>query len=808
MSTITFSLEDLGGDRTIFDGIGSKFAPSLATGVDGNVFMTFENATTKNIDGVVLRPDGTLETLPGAVTVNTAGEQINPESAVLKNGSFVTVYDNDDGNARIMLTTANGAAIKADFGIPDASNIQNDPHVAALADGGFVVTWTKQFGGGDFDIRAQMYNADGSLRGSIIGVETRSDTAARDSSVTGLANGGFVTTWRETPAAGGPPKIVMQVTDANGSPVGGQILVDNLGSIKEKPKIVSLADGGFAVAYTDNGWDPVSSGTDVTLRIFNADGTTRVGFTRVNADDLRNDGGDTAGDQREVSLTVLSNGALAVGWTTRGIQDTEINARVIDPNTGKALTGITDVSLSSNNDARSSLAGLKGGALGVAFDSVSGSSASDVHYHEFGLVRTTTGDANSETLQGDNLRDRMLGNGGNDKLFGSAGNDTLDGGTGADDLNGGTGADTMKGGIGDDVYRVDVVTDKVIEAAGQGVDTVFASSSFTLASNVENLTLTGTGNTVAIGSEGLNTLIGNGGNNILNGLGGADVMKGAAGNDTYIVDNAGDQVVEAAGAGSADRVDASVSYVLAAGQQIETLGTTNVGGTAAINLTGNAFAQTILGNAGANTLNGAGGADTLQGFAGNDTYVVDSAADRVVEAAGGGNADRVNASVSFALADGQQIETLGTTSVAGTAAINLTGNAFAQTVFGNAGGNVLDGGAGADTLSGFGGADTFLFRTALGSGNVDHITDFSVVADTMKLDNAIFKGLLDGALSSSAFKDLGASGAAVDANDRILYDHNTGALSFDADGSGAGKAVQFATLDNHALLSFQDFVIV
>jgi RTX calcium-binding nonapeptide repeat (4 copies) len=55
------------------------------------------------------------------------------------------------------------------------------------------------------------------------------------------------------------------------------------------------------------------------------------------------------------------------------------------------------------------------------------------------------------------------------------------------------------------------------------------------------------------------------------------------------------------------------------------------GGTAAINLVGNNFAQTIIGNAGANIINGLGGADTMQGLGGNDRYYVDNAADVIVE---------------------------------------------------------------------------------------------------------------------------------------------------------------------------------
>src|SRR6185295_1380467 len=107
---------------------------------------------------------------------------------------------------------------------------------------------------------------------------------------------------------------------------------------------------------------------------------------------------------------------------------------------------------------------------------------------------------------------------------------------------------------------------------------------------------------------------------------------------------------------------------------------------------------------------------------------------------------------------------------------------------GNAGANTLNGGDGSDTLVGFAGADTFAFTTALGGGNVDRIADFSAADDTIALDHTMFAGLGLGALNANAFV---TGTSAQDADDRIIYDQATGALYFDADGSGSGAAVQF-----------------
>ncbi len=388
---------------------------------------------------------------------------------------------------------------------------------------------------------------------------------------------------------------------------------------------------------------------------------------------------------------------------------------------------------------------------------------------------------------------------------------SLTGNAGANVLNGAGGADTMSGLVGNDAYAVDNALDQVIEAVGGGTDRVYASVSYVLAvgQEIETLSTNNNAGLAAINLKGngfANALIGNAGANVLNGAGGIDTMTGLGGNDSYAVDNALDQVIEAVGGGT-DRVYASVSYTLALGQAIETLSTDNNAGFGAINLKGNELTNALIGNSGANILNGAGGVDTMTGLGGNDAYAVDSAADAVIEAVGGG-ADRVYASVNYTLAAGQEIETLSTDNTAGLAAIRLTGNAFNNALIGNAGANLLLGGLGNDALTGGGGADTFLFNTALNAvTNHDAITDFNVAADTISLENAIFTLLTaTGALVTDLFKDL--SLGAQDATDVILYNRGTGDLFYDSNGLTAGGQTLFADVANGTVLTFADFVVV
>ncbi len=189
---------------------------------------------------------------------------------------------------------------------------------------------------------------------------------------------------------------------------------------------------------------------------------------------------------------------------------------------------------------------------------------------------------------------------------------------------------------------------------------------------------------------------------------------------------------------------------------------------------------------------------------GNSTYIVSHSSAVILERAGEGS-DTVLASVSYALQGEASIEQLRTVSDTGTAAINLTGNNISQSIIGNAGNNVIDGKGGADALWGLGGNDTFVFDTALGSGNVDRVYDFDPTTDSIRLDDAFFRGLSLGALSQGAF----ASGtAAAQADDRVIYDSATGKLFFDPDGVGGAAQIQFATLNPGLAVTSADFFVV
>ena len=229
----------------------------------------------------------------------------------------------------------------------------------------------------------------------------------------------------------------------------------------------------------------------------------------------------------------------------------------------------------------------------------------------------TRGNDLDNELQGGDQADELLGFRGDDVLRGRGGNDVLDGGLGAD---------LMIGGVGDDTYRVDHSGDTVVEAAGEGDDTVVSTIDYVLDDHVENLVLDGRAR-LGFGNDGDNRIEGNDLANALYGGDGNDVLAGGGGPD-LLVGGAGEDTADYASSPASPWTHGGVSVNLDYGFGLGSDATADllIG---VENIRGSAFADRLTGDDGANRLWGEAGDDRLDGQAGDDRLEGGDGADRL-----------------------------------------------------------------------------------------------------------------------------------------------------------------------------------
>jgi trimeric autotransporter adhesin len=293
---------------------------------------------------------------------------------------------------------------------------------------------------------------------------------------------------------------------------------------------------------------------------------------------------------------------------------------------------------------------------------------------------------------------------------------------------------TISGGSGSDF----------IHLSGDGLVAPGLFTDLAQATDLDDLIEAGEGDDIAYGGDGADemrgglgndSLYGGAGNDLLDGLDGTDLLEGGAGDDAYLVNEAGDTIVEAVDGGIDTVTSSMASYTLGDNVENLTLATgasigigntlnnaiTDNGGNH--NLFGREGNDSLYGGAGNDGLHGESGDNLLAGGAGNDTFYIESATDAVVEVDGEGN-DTILSNVSLTMADFVENLTL----AAGATNGSGTGNAQANVIAGNFGNNQLDGAGGDDSLYGGGGQDTLIGGLGAdvlrgGSGNDLYVAD-------------------------------------------------------------------------------------
>ncbi|NIX78191.1 calcium-binding protein [Microvirga terricola] len=667
--------------------------------------------------------------------------------------------------------------------------------LTALADGTLLAVWSRAKEGGGSDAVARVFNADGTPSGAVFVLASASSGFITSIAASVLGDGRYVVAWTQDDGLGATT-IKSQIMRANHEADSGIIAV-GAGTALSSPRIAALADGTYMISYEDATTvrraffdkagvqehdEPLSSHGSMPV---SAGLTTGVGVTLDYVIPDLDPGVDLVayvGSERIVTIThldnvssppaiaALANGRFVAVWGDGVAAGGALKARIYD---GNGTPVSDEILIYKNNDASVAspvVKALPDGGFAVAFSrygadsdivaATYNSSGGEV-FAPFTIGANKTGDQDGHSLT-------VL----NDGRFVTSWVD-----------HNGDAAQTLS---------------QIFDPRPTGVQWQAGDGGEQFGGTIYGDTLSG--------GRGDDKLYGYAGSDILRGGEGRDTLVGGAGDDVYYL-TPGDAVIEERGGGY-DTIIVGYTANLGNDTEVEVLKAQE--GIANINLGGANKNDTLVGNSLANVLNGSTGADTMQGGAGNDTYYVDNAADKVVETSSGGT-DTVITLIDYKLA--AFLENL---TAAGAASLKLTGNSLTNVITGNAGANVIDGGSGndklagglgKDTLKGGIGKDAFIFDTKLNAKtNVDKIVDFNVKDDTIHLAKSIFSKIAKkGALAKGAFW-IGA--AAHDKDDRIIYNDKTGALLYDADGSGKGKAMQFVTLSKNLKMTSADFFVI
>jgi Ca2+-binding RTX toxin-like protein len=592
-------------DRTLTLGMsGSHAFPVTAMGTDGTApaltglsnggfVAVWVSGNWDNREIYAQRYDAGGLPLGNAFQVNVTTINLQTEPAVMAladNGFLVSWtswgQDGTDGGIYARRYDAGGNALNpAELQVNTTANgNQTQPSLAKLADGGFAAVWQQDYSG----LYAQRYDASGNATGVETQIYPYFFNGPSQVKAAGLSGGGYVVVWRWQEDGDNGTEVYARRYDNDGTALDVRFRVNTSSAFDQgAPSITALAGGGFVIAWQSqqNG-----SNSDIYARRYAADGTAQGDEFRVN--------NTTGGEQVSPVVAALEDGGFVAVWSSQipgsggygvygqsyGADGVRIGSEFRADPLGPASQSVLTPTVAALAD---------GGFLigwAAAIDN-SGSNPSGIYAQHFdadgralgALVLSFAGTASDEVLTGEFHANGIQGLGGNDTLNGGQGDDTLDGGEGSDTA---SFADALSG----------VTASLLLGSAwgSSGTDQIIAVEHLLGSAHADRLT--GDGND--------NRLEGSWGNDTLDGGGGDDTLEGGVGNDT------------ASYASAAGGVTASLT---AQGGIQDTGGAGSDILSGMENLQGSAHADILTGDDNANVLGGGNGSDTLTGGAGNDT---------------------------------------------------------------------------------------------------------------------------------------------------------------------------------------------
>ena len=515
-----------GGEHLVGTGTGASTRyvdfTALAGGGGVVVWQEFDGSNTESYAQIV---DADGNNVGGRIYVSDgwAFSNDNPQVAALAGGGFAVTFDTLDGSyfgTAVRQYDATGTSVNSARVNDYTFDSQLLGDVAGLSGGGSVVVWNSenQDGGSDA-IYGQLLDAGGSQ----IGTEFRISTASLGivggvPHVQALNDGGFFVMW-----ATAGFRTYGQRFDAAGAKVGPEVSL----AYGEQQKFAVLADGRLAIATVTNTF---ATSYDVWVQMFEMDGTPSGEKFAAHA---RN----TAG-QAEPGIFALADGGFVVTWEDNnagGSGGYGLMARRFaasgDAVGDEFIVNTGDGSMFIMGEPALQMAQLANGDVMFTWvenntDPLTLVTTNEVKSAVFDLARVHTGTAADDLMKANAKDNFMVGMDGNDTLLGYAGDDFLFGNAGADLLKGSTGNDVLNGGDKNDKLIGGSGNDSLIGGSGYDVLKAGAGNDTAEGGNGVDKIFLGTGNDRGFGGSGNDRLLGEKGNDLLNGGGGNDILDG------------------------------------------------------------------------------------------------------------------------------------------------------------------------------------------------------------------------------------------------------------------------------------------
>ncbi len=711
-------------------------------------------------------------------------ENEDPQVVALKGGGFVIAWSDEtdfmDENIYARVYDSSGDDISGLIDIATDADDDAEPAVAALEDGGFVVLYDDD---GTEAIRGQRFASLGTAVGGVFTLE-QSGQLVNTPEAAALSDGRIIGTWQIFDTIGNDFDVSAEIWDPRDSVIVGSSAGDVLTGRQEASSIYGLGGGDTIFGVSGNDRIVAGSGMD---SVFGGSGNDTI----VDDDLLSGDTHDGGSGQDWIDFSPDTFGSFVAIDLQAGIATFSGGNADLILNFEHAIAG-RDAQLHGNSAANT----LIGSVIGD--NSIDGRGGDDWLY----------GVGGSNDMHGDSGADRIYGGSHNDRARGGSGSDRMIGGEGDDSLYGGSGFDRVYGTTGNDLIRGGELSDTLF--GGEGDDTAVGGSGSDriFGGEGDDRQYAYTGDDTLLGDSGADSLFGGSGNDsffINSGEQQAgETYHGGPQADTVLFTSAVEALEESAffsielarffgtngdddirGPDFAFRNDAfgangdddirlgsgndrlyggndddalrgdSGSDTAQGGQGDDTLfggegDDALLGGSGRDRMVGGSGDDTLFGGTGSDRLNGASGSDTAFGGRINDTFIVDTAADLVLETAAGGIEDVIRSDASaYTLIGGAEgfAERVNLNGTAGDG--RLIGNEHDNTLLGNSFDNVLRGNSGSDilnaskggtnTMTGGSGDDTFVVASATdlvrefagqGSDLVRALSDYTLPSGT------------------------------------------------------------------------------